>query len=203
MKEKEMEITVEMVKELRQRTGIGMMECKRALQESKGDMEKAILILRKKGYARAKEKMSRETAEGVVGSYIHLDGKIGVLVEVNCESDFVARNEEFKNLVKNIAMHIAAANPEYISSGEVPEEVLEQEKEVIREQFKDAKKPPEILERIVQGKLGKFYEEVCLLDQPYIKDDKISVKELIASYISKFGENIKIGRFARFELGKP
>ncbi len=198
-----MEIAADMVKELRQRTGIGMMECKKALQESKGDMDKAILILRKKGYARAKEKMSREAADGVVGSYIHLDGKIGVLVEVNCESDFVARNEEFKELVKNIAMHIAAANPQYVSSAEVPENVLEQEKEVIREQFKDSKKPAEIMERIVQGKLRKFYEEVCLLDQPFIKDDKISVKELVASYIAKFGENIKIRRFARFELGKP
>jgi len=198
-----MEIAADMVKELRQRTGIGMMECKKALQESKGDMDKAILILRKKGYARAKEKMSREAADGVVGSYIHLDGKIGVLVEVNCESDFVARNEEFKELVKNIAMHIAAANPQYVSSAEVPGNVLEQEKEVIREQFKDSKKPAEIMERIVQGKLRKFYEEVCLLDQPFIKDDKISVKELVASYIAKFGENIKIRRFARFELGKP
>lgn len=198
-----MEIAADMVKELRQRTGIGMMECKKALQESKGDMDKAILILRKKGYARAKEKMSREAADGVVGSYIHLDGKIGVLVEVNCESDFVARNEEFKELVKNIAMHIAAANPQYVSSAEVPENVLEQEKEVIREQFKDSKKPAEIMERIVQGKLRKFYEEVCLIDQPFIKDDKISVKELVASYIAKFGENIKIRRFARFELGKP
>lgn len=198
-----MEISAEMVKELRQRTGIGMMECKKALQESSGDMEKAIFILRKKGYARAKDKMNREAEEGVVGSYIHLNGKIGVLVEVNCESDFVARNEEYKDLVKNIAMHIAAANPKYISSEDVTEEVLEQEKEIILEQFKDSKKPPEILERIVQGKLGKFYEEVCLLDQPYIRDDKIKVKELIASYISKFGENIKVGRFARFELGKP
>lgn len=198
-----MEITADMVKELRQRTGIGMMECKKALQESKGDMDKAILFLRKKGYARAKEKMSREAADGAVGSYIHLDGKIGVLVEVNSETDFVARNKEFKELVKNIAMHIAAANPQYISSTEVPEDVMEQEKEVIREQFKDSKKPAEIMERIVQGKLGKFYEEICLLDQPFIKDDKISVKELLASYITKFGENIKIRRFARFELGKP
>ncbi|MFQ6108187.1 MAG: translation elongation factor Ts [Candidatus Aminicenantales bacterium] len=198
-----MEITAQMVKELRQRTGIGMMECKKALQESKGDMEKAILILRKKGYSRAKEKMSQETGEGMVGSYIHLNGKIGVLVEVNCESDFVARNEEFRELVKNIAMHIAAANPQYISSGEIPEEVLEQEREIIRDQFKDSNKPPAIIERIVQGKLGKFYEEVCLLDQPYIKDDKISVKEYLASYIAKFGENLRIRRFARFELGKP
>ncbi len=198
-----MNISAEMVKELRQRTGIGMMECKKALQESQGDIEKAIVVLRKKGYARAKEKMSRETAEGIIGSYIHLNGKIGVLVEVNCESDFVARNQEFEELVKNIAMHIAAAKPQYVSSEEVPSEVLEQEKEIIREQFKDSNKPPEIIERIVQGKLGKFYEEVCLLDQPYIRDDKLSIKQLIASYIAKFGENIKVRRFARFELGKP
>lgn len=198
-----MDITADMVKELRQRTGIGMMECKKALQESQGDIEKAILVLRKKGYARAKEKMGRETEEGAVGSYIHLKGKIGVLVEVNCESDFVSRNDEFKELVKNIAMHIAAANPQYVSSEDIPEEVLEQEKEIIREQFKDSNKPPEIVDRIVQGKLGKFYEDVCLLDQAYIKDDKISVKELIASFIAKVGENIKVKRFARFELGKP
>ncbi len=197
-----MEITAEKVKELRQRTGIGVMECKQALKESKGDIEKAIVILRKKGYARAKDKMSRDTAEGIVGSYIHLNGKIGVLIEVNCESDFVARNDEFRELVKNIAMHIAASAPKYISSDEILPEVLEEEREIIREQFKDSKKPPEILERIVQGKLGKFYEEVCLLDQAYIKDDKISIKQLVASYVAKLGENIRIKRFARFELGK-
>jgi len=197
-----MEITAEKVKELRQRTGIGVMECKQALKESKGDIEKAIVVLRKKGYARAKDKMSRDTAEGIVGSYIHLNGKIGVLIEVNCESDFVARNDEFRELVKNIAMHIAASAPKYISSDEILPEVLEEEREIIREQFKDSKKPPEILERIVQGKLGKFYEEVCLLDQAYIRDDKISIKQLVASYVAKFGENIRIKRFARFELGK-
>ena len=197
-----MEITAEKVKELRQRTGIGVMECKQALKESKGDIEKAIVVLRKKGYARAKDKMSRDTAEGIVGSYIHLNGKIGVLIEVNCESDFVARNDEFRELVKNIAMHIAASAPKYISSDEILPEVLEEEREIIREQFKDSKKPPEILERIVQGKLGKFYEEVCLLDQAYIKDDKISIKQLVVSYVAKFGENIRIKRFARFELGK-
>ncbi len=197
-----MEIKAELVKELRQRTGIGMMECKEALKESKGDIEKAIVLLRKKGYARAQDKMSRETAEGVIGSYIHLDGKIGVLLEVNCESDFVARNDEFKELVKNIAMHIAASNPKYVSSEEISPEILEQEKDIIKEQFKDSKKPPEIVEKIIQGKLGKFYEEVCLLDQPYIKDDKVSVKQLVASYIAKFGENIRISRFARYELGQ-
>jgi elongation factor Ts len=198
-----MEISADQVKKLRQRTGIGFMECKKALEESEGDMEKAILILRKKGYARAKKKMSREAGEGMVGSYIHLNGKIGVLVEVNCESDFVSRNKEFGELVKNIAMHIAAADPQYVSSEEIPEEVLDQEKEIIRDQFKDSGKPPEIVEKIVQGKLGKFFEEVCLLDQPYIKDDKISIKELLTSHIAKFGENLIIRRFARFELGKP
>lgn len=198
-----MKITAELVKELRQRTGIGVMECKEALEESEGDIEKAIVILRKKGYARAKDRMSRETSEGMVGSYIHLNGKIGVMVEVNCESDFVARNEEFKDLVKNIAMHVAAANPKYISPEDVPAEVLEQEKEIIRGQLQDTKKPPEILEKIIQGKLTKFYGEVCLLEQPYIRDDKISVKQHVASHIAKFGENIRIRRFARFELGEP
>lgn len=197
-----MEIKAELVKELRQRTGIGMMECKQALQDSKGDVDKAIVILRKKGYARAQSKMSRETAEGIISSYIHLNGKIGVLLEVNCESDFVARNDEFKELVKNIAIHIAASNPRYVSSEEISPEILEQEKDIIEEQFKDSKKPPEIIEKIIQGKLGKFYEEVCLLDQPYIKDDKVSVKQLVASYIAKFGENIRISRFARYELGQ-
>ncbi len=197
-----MEIKAELVKELRQRTGIGMMECKEALKEAKGDIEQAIVLLRKKGYARAQDKMSRETAEGVIGSYIHLDGKIGVLLEVNCESDFVARNDEFKELVKNIALHIAATNPKYVSSEDVSPEILEQEKDIIKEQFKDSKKPPEIVEKIIQGKLGKFYEEVCLLDQPYVKDDKVSVKQLVASYIAKFGENIRISRFARYELGQ-
>jgi len=198
-----MEITAEMVKELRQRTGIGMMECKKALQESNGDVNKAITILRKKGYARAKEKMSRETTEGLIGSYIHLDGKIGVLVEVSCESDFVARNEEFKDLIKNIAMHIAASSPKYISPEEIPLKELEEEKEITREQFKDSGKPSEIVEKIVEGKMKKYYEEICLENQPFIKDDKIPVKDLVTSYIAKFGENIKIKRFARFELDKP
>ncbi len=197
-----MEITTEKVKELRQRTGIGVMECKEALQESEGDIEKAILVLRKKGYARAKDKMSRETAEGIIGSYIHLNGRIGVLIEVNCESDFVARNQEFQELVKNLTLHIAASKPRYISSEDVPAQVLEQEKDIIREQFKDSKKPPEVVEKIIQGKLSKFYQEVCLMDQPYVKDDKISVRELVASHIAKFGENIRIKRFARFELGE-
>ena len=198
-----MEISAELVKELRVRTGIGVMECKEALTEAKGDIEKAITILRKKGYARAKEKMGRETAEGVIGSYIHMNGKIGVLVEVNCETDFVAKTNEFQDLVKNIALHIAAANPRFLSSEEIPGNILDEEKAIIREQFKDSKKPPEIVDKIVEGKLSKFYEEVCLLDQKYIKEDKISIKELLASFIAKSGENVRIKRFARFELGQP
>jgi len=197
-----MEISAEKVKELRNRTGIGMMECKKALQESKGNLDEAISILRKKGFARAKSKMTREASEGIVGSYIHLNGKLGVLVEVNCESDFVAKNDDFKELVKNIAMHIAATDPKYVSSDEVPEDVLEEEKNIIKEQFKDTNKPPEIVEKIVQGKLGKYFEEVCLLDQPFIKDDKMTVKELIASNIAKIGENIKVSRFTRYKLGE-
>ncbi|MCD6517111.1 MAG: translation elongation factor Ts [Candidatus Aminicenantes bacterium] len=198
-----MKITAKLVNELRQITGIGMMDCKEALQESDGDIEKAITYLRKKGYDRAKDKMGRETTEGVVGSYIHSDNKLGVLVEVNCESDFVARNEEFKELVKNLSLHIAAANPKYITSEEIPEDVIEKEKEIIVEQYKDSDKPPEILERIVEGKLKKFYSEVCLWNQPYIKDDKITIEKLVSTYITKFGENIKINRFARFSIGRP
>ncbi|HDJ23287.1 MAG TPA: translation elongation factor Ts [Candidatus Aminicenantes bacterium] len=197
-----MEIKAEQVKQLRDMTGIGMMECKRALQEAGGDLEKAITILRKKGYARAKDKMDRETSEGLIGSYIHTNGKIGVLVELNCETDFVARNEEFQTLVKNIAMHIAATNPKYIAPEDIEDEVLEQEKEIIRAQFKDSNKPPQVIEKIVEGKLKKFYEEICLLEQAYIRDDKMTIAELIASHIAKFGENIQIKRFARFEIGQ-
>jgi elongation factor Ts len=197
-----MAISAELVKELRQRTGIGMMECKKALQESGGDIDKAITVLRKKGYARAKDKMSRETSEGIIGSYIHTNGKLGVLLEVNCESDFVARNDEFQELVKNIALHIAASNPRYVSSEDVPQNIQEEEKEIIREQFKDSNKPPEIIDKIVQGKLGKFFEEVCLMSQPFIKEDKTTIEKLIASHIAKFGENIRVKRFSRFELGE-
>lgn len=195
-----MKITAQLVNELRQRTGIGMMDCKKALQEADGDLDKAVNVLRKKGMARAKDKMSRSTSDGLVGSYIHMNGKLGVLVEVNCESDFVARNEEFQDLVKNIAMHVAAANPSYVSSDQIPEDVLAEEKDIIRTQLKDSKKPPEIVEKIVEGKLGKFFSEVCLLNQAFIKDDKMTVEQLIATYIAKFGENIQVKRFARFAL---
>ena len=197
-----MDITADLVKELRQRTGIGVMECKEALAESQGDIEKAIAVLRKKGAARAQERMNREASQGIVHSYIHMEGKLGVLVEVNCESDFVARNEEFKGLAKNIAMQIAAANPRFVSSTDIPEAELEQEREIIRGQLQDTNKPPQIIEKIVEGKLKKFFQEVCLLDQPYIKNDKTTVQQLIAATIAKFGENIKVRRFARFELGK-
>ena len=195
-----MDITSDMVKDLRQRTGIGMMECKKALEEAGGDADKACTILRKKGFARAEKKAERTTSAGLVGSYIHMNGKIGVLVEVNCESDFVARNEEFQALVKNIALHIAATNPKYLVPEDVPAEILEEEKAIVREQFKDSKKPAEVVEKIVQGKLSKFYGEVCLIEQPFIKDDKMTIKQLIQSHVAKFGENIKVSRFARFEI---
>ena len=197
-----MKITAQLVNELRQRTSIGMMECKKALQETDGDLEKAIIELRKKGMARAKEKMNRSTGDGTVGSYIHMNGRLGVLVEINCESDFVSRTEEFQELVKNVAMHIAAADPTYVSADQVPAETLEEEQEIIRTQLKDSNKPAEIVEKIVEGKLRKFNSEVCLLNQPYIKDDKMTVEQLLATYIAKFGENIQVKRFARFALGE-
>jgi len=197
-----MEITADKVKELRERTGIGMMECKAALSECDCDMDKAIAILRKKGYARAEAKSSRAAKEGLVGSYIHMNGRIGVLVELNCESDFVARNCEFQELVKELGMQIAAAKPKWIASTDVPADIVAKEKEIIQAQLGDMKKPPEIMEKIVQGKLSKFFEEVCLLDQPYIREDKIKVKDLITKLVAKMGENIKVGRFARFEIGQ-
>jgi len=197
-----MDITADKVKELRERTGIGMMECKGALAECGGDMDKAIEILRKKGYARAEAKSSRAAKEGLVGAYIHMNGRIGVLVEVNCESDFVARNAEFQGLVKELGMQIAAAKPKWIAPSDVPEDIVAKEKEIIKAQLGDMKKPPEILEKIVTGKLAKYFEEVCLLEQPYIREDKIKVKDLITQLVAKMGENIKVGRFARFESGQ-
>ena len=166
-----MEITADKVKELRERTGIGMMECKSALAECAGDMDKAMEVLRKRGHARAEAKASRAAKDGLVGSYIHMNGRIGVLVEVNCESDFVARNAEFQNLVKELGMQIAAAKPRYVASADVPEDIVAKEKEIIKAQLGDMKKPPEIMEKIVVGKLGKFFDVVCVLDQPYIRDD--------------------------------
>jgi len=197
-----MDISASKVKELRERTGIGFMECKKALIEAKGDIEEAVKILRKRGLAVAKKRAGRATTEGVVGSYIHAGGKIGVLVEVNCETDFVARNEDFLALVKDIAMQIAACPPKYIRREDVPPEIIEQEKEIIRSQFADSGKPPEVIERIVEGKLKQFYSEVCLLEQPFIKDDSRTVGELIAERIAKIGENINVRRFVRYQVGE-
>ncbi len=195
-------ITAQMVKELRERTGAGMMACKKALQETDGDIEKAIDKLREMGLASAAKKAGREAKEGKIASYIHAGGKIGVLVEVNCETDFVANTDEFNNLCKDIAMHIAAANPQYVSREEVPEEVLEKEKNIMKEQLRQQGKPENILDKIVEGKIEKFYEETCLLDQPFIKDDSVTVKDLIQNTIAKLGENIIVRRFARFQIGE-
>jgi elongation factor Ts len=192
-----------MVKELRERTGAGFLDCKKALEEANGNMEEAILILRKKGLAKAEKKVGRQTADGLIGSYVHAGGKIGVLVEVNCETDFVARTEDFQNLVKEIAMQIAAMNPKYISPEDVPSEVLEREKEILREQVIKTGKSGPVVEKIVEGKLKKFFEENCLLEQPYIRDPNLTVKELIAQAVAKLGENIRVRRFVRFQLNEP
>jgi len=195
-------ITAEMVKQLRERTGAGMMDCKKALTESNGDMDKAIEILREKGLAAAAKKASRIAAEGLVDAYIHGDGRIGVLVEVNIETDFAAKNEEFKTFVKDIAMQIAAAKPEYISREEVPEEVINKEKEILRAQALNEGKPEKIVDKMVEGRIEKFYKEVCLLEQPWIKDPDKTIKQLLMEKISTIGENINIRRFARFERGE-
>lgn len=195
-----MQITVQMVKELREKTGAGMMECKKALEASNGDFNKAIEYLRQKGLATAQKKSSRVTTEGIIASYIHMY-KIGVLVELNCETDFVARNEEFRQLTKDIAMHIAALNPQYIKREDVPQETVKKEKEIYKAQI-TGNKPPQVIEKIVEGKLEKFFEEMCLLEQPFIKDPQKKIKELITEKIAKFGENIVVRRFARFQVGQ-
>lgn len=195
-------ITPEQVKELRERTGAGIMDCKKALAESSGDMEKAIIILREKGLAKAAKKTSRVAAEGIIDSYIHGNGRIGVLVEVNCETDFVARNDEFKSLVKDIAMQIAAANPRYISRADVPDEVIRKEREILKTQAINEGKPEHIAEKIVDGRIEKFYEENCLLDQPFIRDPDKKVSQLIMEKIAIIGENITVSRFTRYERGE-
>jgi len=194
-------ISATQVKELREKTGAPMMDCKQALTEAKGDLEQAIIVLRKKGVATAAKKATRVTTEGSVAHYIHAGGKIGVLVEVNCESDFVARTHDFKELVHDIAMHIAASDPKYVRKEDVTPEAYEREKDIYRAQAKATGKPEHVAEKIVEGKMGKFYEEVCLYDQPFIKDQTISVSQLIASKIGKLGENISVRRFARFKVG--
>ncbi|MEE9523115.1 MAG: translation elongation factor Ts [Thermodesulfovibrionales bacterium] len=196
-----MAISATLVKELREKTGVGMMDCKKALTESEGDFEKAVDCLRQKGLATAAKRAGRAASEGVIGSYIHMD-KIGVMVEINCETDFVARTDDFKELVKDVAMHIAAANPEYLSREKVPGNVLEREKEIYRSQVEG--KPANIVDKIIEGKLEKFYTESCLLDQVFVKDPdgKKKIKDLIVEKVAKLGENIMIDRFVRFQLGE-
>jgi elongation factor Ts len=197
-----MEITAAMVKKLRDITGAGMMECKAALTEAKGEVEAATTLLRKRGLAQAAKKAGRSTSEGIIGHYIHMGGKIGVLVEVNCESDFVARTDDFQNLVKEIAMHIAAANPTYVRRDEVPAEVLEREREIYRAQMADQKKPADVINKIVDGKLNSFYEQFVLLDQASIRDPKTTIGALVTTAVAKLGENISISRFVRMKVGE-
>jgi len=196
-----MEITAALVKELREKTGLGMMDCKHALVETKGDIEKAVEYLRKKGALKAAKRQGRATTEGRVGSYVHMTGKIGVLLELNCESDFVAKTEQFGELLKDLCMQIAASAPKWVSSSDIPEDVVTKEKEIYLAQARESGKPEKMLEKIAQGKLVKFYTEVCLLDQPFVKDPAKSVADLIKEKIAQLGENITVGRFVRFQLG--
>ena len=197
-----MAITANDVKELRERTGAGMMDCKRALTEADGNMDKAIEILREKGLAAAAKKSGRIAAEGLVASYIHMGGRIGVLVEVNCETDFVAKTDNFKDLVHDVAMQIAATNPQYVSKEEVPADVIEKEKEILRAQALNEGKPEKIVDRMVEGRIEKYYKEVCLLEQPFVKDSDKTVKGMIMEAIASIGETISVRRFVRYEMGE-
>lgn len=197
------DITAQMVKEIRDRTGAPFIDCKKALEEVSGDFDKAIEILKIKGVAKAAKKVGRETPEGVITSYIHAGGKIGVLLEINCETDFVARNDEFQAFAKEVAMQIAAGNPRYISREYIPEDELAKEKEIMKAQVIESGKPANIADKIAEGKIEKFYEEVCLVDQVYIRDTKLKINDLLQALIAKIGENIKIRRFVRFQLGEP
>jgi elongation factor Ts len=197
----EMSISAEMVKELREKTGVGFMECKSALQESNGDMEAAVTILRKRGLASLTKKSGRETKDGLIGAYIH-NGKIGVMLELNCETDFVARNPDFQALVKDIAMHIAASDPRFIRKEDVTEDVLEKEREIYAAQARATGKPENVLEKIVDGRMSKYFSEACLLEQPFVKDPAITVRDHIAAHIQKIGENIQVRRFTRYKLGE-
>jgi elongation factor Ts len=196
------EITAKLVQELREKSGAGMMDCKKALTEAGGDLGKAEEVLRKKGLSAAAKKAGRVASEGAVASYIHMGGKIGVLVEVNCETDFVARTAGFQGLVKDIAMQIAAASPLYVKREDVPPEVVSKEMEIARHQAREQKKPEPIVEKIAQGKVDKYYKEVCLMEQPFVKDDKKSMQEVVTEAVAKIGENIQVRRFARFVLGE-
>jgi elongation factor Ts len=199
-----MAASAEQVKELRERTGAGVMDCKAALDASKGDMQGAIEHLRKKGLADAAKKAHREAKDGVVASYIHPGSKIGVLVEINCETDFVARTDDFQQLVKDVAMQVAAANPSYVSREDVPGAVVEKEREIYRQQMADQKKPPQVVDKIIEGKLEKFYAESCLLEQPFIRDasGKTRLRDMVDQSTSKMGERIVVKRFARFQVGE-
>lgn len=197
------DITAQMVKEIRDRTGAPFIDCKKALEEVAGDFDKAIEILKIKGVAKAAKKVGRETPEGTIASYIHAGGKIGVLVEINCETDFVARNDEFQAFAKEVAMQIAAGNPRYVSREFIPGDELAKEKEIMKAQVIESGKPANIADKIAEGKIEKFYEEVCLLDQVYIRDTKLKINDLLQALIAKIGENIKVRRFVRFQLGEP
>jgi elongation factor Ts len=194
-------ITAALVNELRQRTGAGMMECKKALVEANGDIAEGEVILRKRGIAAAGKKAGRATKQGLIGSYIHAGGQLGVMVEVNCESDFVARTDDFKELVHDVAMHIAAADPKYLRREDVPADVLEKEREIARDRARNEGKPDKVLERIVEGRIAKYYEEVCLLDQPFVKEATVTIEQLVKAKIAKLGENMSIARFVRFKVG--
>ena len=195
-------ITADVVKQLRDKTGAGMMECKAALTEANGNMDEAITLLRKRGLAQAAKRAGRATAQGTIGSYIHMGGRIGVLVEVNCESDFVARTDDFQNLVKEVAMHIAAADPRWVRREDVPAEAIEKERSIYRAQMEKENKPAHVIDKIIEGKLGSFYSQFVLLDQPFIRDDKMSISQLVAQASAKTGENIQISRFVRFRVGE-
>ncbi len=196
------EISAKLVKALRDATGVGMMECKAALQEANGDLEQATLILRKRGLAQAARKSGRATSEGLIGSYLHMGGKIGVLVELNCESDFVARTEDFQNLLRELALQVAASSPQYVSRDQIPADVIEREKSVYRGQMENSGKPPAVIEKIIEGKLGAFYEQVCLVDQLSIRESKQTIGAMIQAAIAKLGENISVARFVRFKVGE-
>ncbi len=197
-----MQITAQMVKQLREMTGAGMMDCKKALQEADGDFDKAVKILRERGLAKAAKKAGRAAKEGIIHAYIHGGGRIGVMVEVNCETDFVARTDDFKNLVNDIALHIAAYAPRWVKREDVPEDIIEQEKEIYRKQALQEGKPEHVVEKIVEGKMKNFYKENVLLEQPFVKDEDKTVEEVIKEAIAKIGENIVVRRFVRWELGE-
>ena len=197
-----MAITAEQVKQLRDKTGAGMMECKAALTEANGNIEEAITLLRKRGLAQAAKRAGRATAQGTIGSYIHLGGKIGVLVEVNCESDFVARTDDFNNLVREVAMHVAAADPKWTRREEVPADAIEKEKSIYRAQMEGSGKPAQVMDKIIEGKLGSFYSQFVLLDQPSVRDPNVTIAQLVAQASAKTGENIQVTRFVRFRVGE-